>query len=167
MDKTNHPIAGLMETAMENIKKMVEVNTVVGDAVETKNGTVIIPVTKITCGFAAGGSQFSTQSQQPLLPSASAEENETFPFGGGSGGGISVQPIGFLVVKDQEVRFQVVDNNAIFDRVLDQVPGFIQQIKESFGKKSSNDSGMDQEDKNTTETIETIIKTTTVNLEGQ
>ena len=53
-------VGGLMETAMENIKSMVEVNTIIGDAVETPNGTVIIPVSKMCCGFASGGTHMET-----------------------------------------------------------------------------------------------------------
>ena len=54
---TNHPIETLMKTAMESIKEMVDVNTVVGDPVETPDGMVIVPVSRVTCGFAAGGGE--------------------------------------------------------------------------------------------------------------
>ena len=115
-----HPINQLMEKAMENIKKMVHVSTVVGDAVETENGTVIIPVTKVSCGFAAGGSEFEQKNSTAL------------PFGGGSGGGVSIQPIGFLVVSAGEIRFQTTDNHAIFDRLIDEFPDLLSGLKESF-----------------------------------
>ncbi len=125
-----HPINELMEKAMENIKKMVEVNTIIGEAVETPNGTVIIPVTKVSCGFAAGGTQGDplNNSNTPAVLNEPPEAN-TQTFGGGSGGGVMVQPVGFLVIHDDDVRFQVVDHTAIFDRLLDQVPEFIKQIK--------------------------------------
>ncbi len=125
-----HPINELMEKAMENIKKMVEVNTIIGEAVETPNGTVIIPVTKVSCGFAAGGTQGDplNNSNTPAVLNEPPEANNQ-TFGGGSGGGVMVQPVGFLVIHDDDVRFQVVDHTAIFDRLLDQVPEFIKQIK--------------------------------------
>lgn len=147
---SSHPINELMEKAMENIKKMVEVNTIVGEAVETKNGTVIIPVTKVSCGFAAGGSQCLNTDKETTVVTEEPFQ-ETLPFGGGSGGGVSVQPVGFLVVKDDDIRFQVVDNNAILDRILDQVPDFIGQIKSKMADK-----------KQTTEKEETSIKTTVI-----
>ncbi len=82
-------VGGLMETAMENIKGMVEVNTIIGDAVETPNGTVIIPVSKMCCGFASGGTHVAWKQE------GNPEESQP-PFGGGAGAGVSVQPVGFL-----------------------------------------------------------------------
>lgn len=118
-----HPINNLMEKAMESIKNMLEVNTIVGEAVETKNGTVIIPVTKVSCGFGAGGSEYS-----PKNPHA----DEELPFGGGSGGGVSIQPVGFLVVQNNDIRFQMVNDNVLWDRLIEQVPEFILNLKQSF-----------------------------------
>lgn len=151
-----HPINDLMEKAMENIKKMVEVNTIIGEAVETKNGTVIIPVTKVTCGFAAGGTQVEV-----LTKSTPAVGNEPLPeggapFGGGSGGGVTVQPVGFLIVHDHDVRFQVVDNTAIFDRLLDQVPEFIKQIKTKACAKEETETANGLKETTTTQTTVTV-----------
>ncbi|MFZ5597673.1 MAG: GerW family sporulation protein [Bacillota bacterium] len=122
-----HPIEGLMKTAMENIKEMANVNVVVGDAVESPDGTVIIPVSKVSFGFAAGGGEFEhkedekSQEQPPI-------------FGGGSGGGVSVRPVGFLVVGNGQVRLLPVDNNAIADRLIDMAPQFISQIQSMFNR---------------------------------
>ena len=126
----SHPINGLLEKAMENIKKMVEVNTIVGEAIETPNGTVIIPVTKVSCGFAAGGSDYAPK-EKPV--------NEELPFGGGSGGGVSIQPVGFLVVSPTEIRFQMVNDNVLWDRLIEQVPDFLLKMKESCFKKSAKE----------------------------
>ena len=130
-----HPINDLMEKAMENIKKMVEVNTIIGEAVETPNGTVIIPVTKVSCGFAAGGTQGEPLNANTPIPLNEQAEVKNTSFGGGSGGGVMVQPVGFLIIHNDDIRFQVVDHSAIFDRLLDQVPEFIKQIK---GKKEAS-----------------------------
>lgn len=122
----DHPIEALMKTAMESIKDMVDVNTVVGDPVETPDGNVIIPISRVSCGFAAGGSEFQ-----------SGDENngeKSLPFGGGSGAGVSVQPMGFLVVGGNQVRLLPVDSNMIFDRLIDLVPQVVNQVK-SMGKK--------------------------------
>ena len=89
-------VGGLMETAMENIKGMVEVNTIIGDAVETPGGTVIIPVSKMCCGFASGGTHMVWDKQD-------ADGAQHPPFGGGAGAGVSVQPVGFLLVGDSGV----------------------------------------------------------------
>jgi sporulation protein YtfJ len=126
----NHPIEGLMKTAMESIKQMVDVNTVVGDAVEATNGTVIIPVSKVACGFAAGGGEFETAGG-----GNNNQENQALPFGGGSGGGVSVQPVGFLVVTKEEVRFLAVDGNPMVDRLIDLAPNLVNQLQSLIKKK--------------------------------
>lgn len=125
-------VGGLMEAAMENIKSMVEVNTIIGEAVETKDGTVIIPVSKMCCGFASGGTHFSWKSG-----SMASEENARPPFGGGAGAGVSVQPVGFLLVGSNDIRFQVVDNTAIFDRLIDEVPKVVEKVKENCKQKNT------------------------------
>lgn len=114
-----HPIQGLMKTAMESIKGMIDVNTIVGDAVETSDGTVIIPISRVAFGFAAGGGDYE------------AEEVKTdHPFGGASGAGISVKPVGFLVCSPTSgVRFMSVENNLLYDRLIDMVPQVISKIE--------------------------------------
>lgn len=123
-----HPIQGLMKTAMENIKDMVDVNTIVGDPVETQDGTTIIPISRVSFGFAAGGSEFENEDEEKK--NKKDEGALSLPFGGGSGGGVSVQPVAFLIVsKDGQVRMLPVDRNAMFDRLMDLAPGLINQIQ--------------------------------------
>lgn len=119
------PIEALMKTAMENIKEMVNVNTVVGDPVESPDGTVIIPVSRVSCGFAAGGGEFEASSKD----GGNGQDQQTPFFGGGSGGGVSVKPVGFLVVGKGQIRLLPVDNNAIVDRLIDVAPQIISQIQ--------------------------------------
>ncbi|MDI6631681.1 MAG: GerW family sporulation protein [Thermoanaerobacteraceae bacterium] len=121
MELLEHPIESLMRTAMENIRGIVDVNTVVGDPVETPDGTVIIPVSRVACGFAAGGSAFAIEQ-----PETAGEA----PFGGGSGAGVSVQPVGFLVVKGDNVRLLPVDGNHLAERLLDLAPWVLEKIEE-------------------------------------
>lgn len=137
-----HPIEALMKTAMESIQQMVEVNTIVGDPVETSDGSVIIPVSKVACGFAAGGSEFPSPEEKNSGGYQGDEENSNskgnrLPFGGGSGAGVSVQPVGFLVVGKDNVRLLPVDSNAnaILDRVIDTVPGLIDKLSAACHKK--------------------------------
>jgi len=121
-----------MKTAMESIKEMVDVNTVVGDPVETPDGTVIIPVSRVACGFGAGGGEFESQSQAQ----DGGEEASPF-FGGGSGGGVSVQPVGFLVVGNGQIRLLPVDSNVIYDRLLDVAPQLLTQLQSIFRRDRS------------------------------
>ncbi len=126
----SHPIEGLMQTAMDSLKSMVDVNTILGDPVETPDGCVIVPVSRVSFGFAAGGTEFEMDKAE--------EDGEGFPFGGGSGGGISLNPVAFLIVGNGQVRLLPVDNSAIYDRLIDMVPKVVDQIQGMLGKEKTN-----------------------------
>ena len=121
----NHPIDNLMRSTLENIKKMIDVNTIVGDAVESKDGSTIIPISKVSFGFVSGGSEFCT-NQSPLT-------GLKLPFGGGSGAGVSIRPVAFLVLKNENVRLLSCDGDSSYDKFVDSVPQIIELIK-GFGK---------------------------------
>lgn len=133
---SEHPIEGLMKTAMESIKEMVDVNTVVGDPVETSEGSVIIPISRVTAGFAAGGSDFEGSGENKK---SGEQDNANFPFGGGSGAGVSVHPMGFLVVGQGQVRLIPVDGNVTVDRIIDVAPSILNQVSEMFGRGKHKD----------------------------
>ncbi len=129
-----HPIQGLMKTAMENIKEMVDVNTIIGDPVETPDGNVIIPVSRVGFGFAAGGSEFSGNQQQ----SSRLDPRESFPFGGGSGGGVSIQPIAFVIVGREGVNVVPLNQSThLYDRLLEFVPQMMDKVEAMFRKNSN------------------------------
>lgn len=135
-----HPIESLMRTTMDSLKDMVDVNTVVGEPVETKEGTVIIPVSRVSFGFVTGGgdeavageggqsepAQEGEEQSQSQLPSGS------MPFTGGTGAGVSVRPVGFLVVGERKVRFLPVDSRALLDRLLEEAPEIVDRFAEVF-----------------------------------
>lgn len=131
-----HPIQGLMRTALESLKEMVDVNTVVGDPVRTPDGQVVIPVSRVTLGFAAGGTEFGRGGQTRYGRDEAAGEYEDgyggspdgFPFGGGSGAGVSVQPVGFLVVGRQGIRLLTVSGGKAMDRLLDVAPQILERL---------------------------------------
>lgn len=134
-----------MQTAMENIKEMVDVNTIVGEPVQTPDGSVILPISKVGFGFAAGGSEFQGgeeqinrkqgQNQQDSGHNASVQ----MPFGGGSGGGVSISPIAFLVVGAQGVKVVPLDNQThLFERLIDAAPTWVDKLQRMFrGDKDS------------------------------
>lgn len=132
------PIESLMKTAMENIKQMIDVNTVVGDAVETNHGTVIIPVSQVSCGFAAGGGEYETGGADAGVSAGD------LPFGGGSGGGVSVKPVGFLVVKNDDVRLLTVNGNQLAERVVDLAPQLMEKVEAMVNRRGDrrNDRSM-------------------------
>lgn len=127
----DNPIEGLMRTTMDSLKQMIDVNTIVGDAVETKDGSVIIPISRVSIGFASGGSEFCKDFK-------SAENKEDFPFGGGSGAGMAVQPVAFLVVKDDNIKLLPVKQSNAIERIVEDVPEVIDQIIDKF-KRSKTD----------------------------
>lgn len=143
----DHPIQGLMKTAMESIKEMVDVNTIVGDAVETPDGTVIIPISRVAFGFAAGGG--GGEFDEPDFDDEGNEGETTPAFGGGSGAGVSVKPVGFLICSaNTGVRFIPVEGHILYDRILDMVPQVLdrlQQMMKGCGKKEAS-NGSDNMD---------------------
>ncbi|WP_018131945.1 GerW family sporulation protein [Effusibacillus pohliae] len=127
----DHPIQSLMQTAMENLKEMVDVNTIIGDAVETPDGSVILPISKVGFGFAAGGSEFEVDRA-----GGGSGNGADFPFGGGAGGGVSITPIGFLVVSNGQVKLLSSEApNQLYERLIDMAPQVIEKIQAMTGKK--------------------------------
>lgn len=136
MEEQQHPIEGLMRTAMESIQEMVSVNSVVGEPVETPDGSVIIPVSRVSCGFGAGGSEFEFTGRGNGQGESGQEGGAQSPaFGGGSGAGMSVKPVGFLVAGNGQVRMLPVDGNALLDRLIDMTPQLINQLQEMIANK--------------------------------
>ena len=125
---SEHPIQGLMKTSMENLKKMVDVDTIVGEAVKTEYGETIIPISKVTFGFAAGGSEFKASQQN---------STDTLPFGGGSGGGVSITPIAFLVVNQDGVELKHIEERVhILEKILDQMPKMLDKVAGDVKKET-------------------------------
>ena len=128
----DHPIGELMQTAMTSIKDMVDVNTVVGDPVEAHGGATIIPISKVSFGYVTAGGDLTTQEK-----ARRAIEPVDFPFAGGSGAGVSVQPVGFLVVQDGSVRMLPASCSTVADRVVELIPTVMEDVKNFFDKSGS------------------------------
>ena len=141
MNSNNQEVENLMKSTMESLRNMIDVNTVVGDTVKMNNGNCIIPISKVTFGFASGGSDFSLNNEN--------YKDGDYPFGGGTGAGVSVKPVAFLVVRDESVRLLPVEQNTTYDRIVDTVPQVLEIIKDFVKKKDNNDNF--EEDINTFE----------------
>ncbi len=132
-----HTIQGFMGVTMDKVREMVDANTVIGDPVRTDDGTTILPVSKITFGFASGGSDFEGKN---------AANKEL--FGGGGGAGVSVIPVAFLVIKDGNVRtIQMSNSNNAMDRALTMLPELVDRLTEllNSGKKEKQASATDED----------------------
>ena len=130
-----HPIGELMQTAMTSIKDMVDVNTVVGAPVESSGGTTIIPISKVSFGYVTAGGDLTTQ-EKPRR----AVEPVDFPFAGGSGAGVSVQPVGFLVVNGDSVRMLPATCHTVADRMVELIPTVMEDVKNLMSRSGRSDS---------------------------
>ena len=123
---SDHPSEGMMNPTLDKIKQMVDVNSIVGDPITAPDGTIIIPISKISYGFASGGSDF---------PSKVQSEKEF--FGGGTGAGISINPIAFLTISNGNVKLLQIDPyNSSADRIVGMVPDVVDKISGIVSKKS-------------------------------
>lgn len=119
-----HPVEGVMGVSMEKIREMVDVETIIGDPI-TAEGVTIIPVSKVSFGFASGGSD---------LPTQAAEK-----FAGGSGAGVTVKPVAFIVIKpDGNVSLMELGaKGSPLDGVMDALPGIVEKIKGFMAEKKA------------------------------
>lgn len=109
-------ISGLTDNSMKNLKTLVDADTVIGNPITTPDGTMIIPVSKVSFGFATGGSDLASKSPKDV-------------FGGGSGGGVTIQPLCFLVVKNGDVKIlHINSNNSTGSQIVNMVPDVIDKI---------------------------------------
>lgn len=178
-----HPIEGLMLTAMNSIKDMVDVNTIIGEPIQASNNTVIIPISKVSFGFAAGGSEFKGETIDEYNKKDKDEQIQyRLPFGGGAGAGVSINPIAFLVVQSNVVKLLPVDHSNTLDKILDYVPDLIEkancmmnkciQNKKDLGDKIINNmkkkceninveknKNQKEENDDTEEVIKEVVKT--------
>ncbi len=117
-----------METTMRKIREMVDVNTIVGSPITTPDGITLIPVSKVSFGFAAGGSDFQTKNQQA---------NQNNAFGGGSGAGVTIVPVAFITVKEGNVKLLSVNPPAgtAVDRIVELVPDVLDKVKDLMSNK--------------------------------
>ena len=136
---SEHPIEGLMLTAMNSIQDMVDVNTIIGEPIETSNNMVIIPVSKVGFGFAAGGSEYSGETLDEYTKKEKEEAIQyRLPFGGGAGAGVSISPIAFLVVTSNNVKLLPVNHSSAIDKLMDYVPDLMEKVNSYLNKTMQN-----------------------------
>lgn len=117
-----HPIADLLSTTIERVKELADSETVVGKPIVVSDSITIIPVSKLSLGFASGGSDFPSKSQKDL-------------FGGGGGAGITVTPKAFLVIENGSVRMlQLARDGESIDRLCNMIPDAVSQISSLLKK---------------------------------
>ena len=146
----NHPIEGLMNTAMSSIKDMIDVDTIVGEPISTGIDTLIIPISKVSFGFAAGGSEFKGETINEYSKRNDEEQVQySLPFGGGSGAGVNIEPVAFLVVsndsvpdvlnKSGELIKTMKDKNCAIDKLRKKVEDTIEEDDDEFADDENED----------------------------
>lgn len=122
MNTTEHPIERIMQTAMTKIKTLVDADTIVGNAITTADGVSIIPISKLSLGFMTGGGEYGDTVQH------SKDKSQQYPFAGGSGAGVSVSPIGFLISDGKTIKMVSIDDKNPVDKLIDLIPEVISSI---------------------------------------
>ena len=117
----------IMEGAISKIKTFLDTSTVVGIPFETKEGSLLIPLTKVSVGFVAGGGEYGENKKSDKIPMA-----------GGSGGGICVQPIGYLSIKNDVCKLIRIDEKSKYDKLLDSIPDILSNVSEMLHKGGKN-----------------------------
>ncbi|MDR1217675.1 MAG: GerW family sporulation protein [Oscillospiraceae bacterium] len=122
-----HPVGDLMETTMQKLREIVDVNTIVGQPIETQDGITIIPVSKVTFGFGTAGTDFHGKDPKP---------DRANSFGGGSGAGVNIIPVAFLIIRDGGVKLLNVTPPAVttVDRLIELVPELVDKVRELISK---------------------------------
>lgn len=140
-----HPIEGLMLAAMDSIRDMIEVDTIIGDTIQVQENVNIIPISKVSFGFAAGGSEFKGESIEDYKRRED-EENISYrnPFGGGSGAGVSIKPVAFLVVQGEKVKLLPVEHNCTIDRIIDYMPELCEKAEKIMDKLIKKDENKEE-----------------------
>lgn len=119
-------LPNMLETTIQKIREMVDVNSVIGQPINTPDGVTIIPVSRVSVGFGGGGSDFATN-----------KAGSAMPFGGGVGGGVKVTPMCFLIVKDGNVRMTSIPEPAssTADRIVEMVPDTLEKLQSYLDAK--------------------------------
>lgn len=134
-----HPIEGLMLTAMNSIKDMIDVNTIIGEPIQASNNIEVIPISKVSFGFAAGGSEYNGETVNQYKKQEKDEQIEyRLPFGGGSGAGVSLSPVAFLVVQGEIVKLLPVNHSTSLDKLLDYIPDLFEKVNCMINKSMKN-----------------------------
>jgi len=155
-----HAIESIMTATMESIRDMVDVNTVIGEPVTASDGTTIIPISRVSFGFVAGGGEYELYGKKSGAPQGGGggngqngngkengqngqggqaqggQQQGCMPFAGGAGAGVSVSPVGFLVVSSEQVRLLPAQPYAPLDRIIELAPQLVCDIKRWMGKKN-------------------------------
>ena len=140
-----HPIEALMEIAMNNIQDMVDVNTIVGAPIDINDNISIIPISKVSFGFVAGGSEFNSETIEEYNRKDKDEEiTYKNPFGGGSGAGVNITPVSFLVINNGNIKLMPVEYCSTIDKLVDYIPEIIEKTEKYMENRNKGKNEIKQ-----------------------
>lgn len=131
-----HPIENIMRTTMEQLKEMVDINTIVGDPVMASDGTMIIPISTVSTGFVSGGGEYCIGQGKKQKDDAGGSEESRFPFAGASAAGISLTPMSFVVIGNGCVKVVPAQYHCTVDRIIEMLPRAMEEIQKLAEKLS-------------------------------
>lgn len=123
-------IEEVMTSAMNNLRSLVDIDVVVGKPISSSESMTIIPLTKVTMGFVSGGGEYNADLRE--------KRDAEYPFSGGSGGGMSIKPIGFLVIKNQEIELIKIDAKTAIEKLIETVPEVARFVAKNFKKEEKD-----------------------------
>lgn len=126
MERSNK-IEEIVNSAVEKIKKVIDSSTIIGEKIETKAG-VVIPLTKVSIGFVAGGGEYSSDDKQ-------IKSTGDYPFAGGTGAGVCVQPIAFLTIEGSKIGLIKVEGKTTLDKFIDIIPKVTEAVTDAIKEK--------------------------------
>lgn len=157
-----HPIESLMEIAMNNIQDMVDVNTIIGEPIVINENITIIPISKVSFGFVAGGSEFKGEAIEEYNRKDKDEEiTYKNPFGGGSGAGVNITPVSFLVINNGNIKLMPFEYCSTIDKIVDYIPDILNKANNFVKSTKKNEEETKNESKNDNKTETTISYTYT------
>jgi len=137
---SEHPIKDLMNSAMNSIKDMIDVDTIIGETIKVSEKVTIIPVSKVCFGFAAGGTEFKGETLDEYTKKEREEQAQyRLPFGGGSGAAVTIHPVAFLVINENSIKLLPAYNESSIDKIINYVPEMIDKANELMKKDNEKD----------------------------
>ncbi len=123
-----HPIENIMKTTMEQLKEMVDVNTIIGDPIMTGSDTVIVPVSRVCLGFLSGGGEYGIKGGHGAEGTEAAPRESTHPFAGTSVAGMNLTPMAFLAINAGVVHVLPANYSCTLDRIIQMVPESLREL---------------------------------------
>lgn len=128
---SKNKIEEVMQSAFNSVRSLIDVDVVVGKTIYA-NGLMILPLTKVTMGFVSGGGEYYSDLKE-------IKKETEYPFSGGSGAGLSISPIGFLVIDGKDVNLIKMNEKSAFEKLIEAVPELVKFVSKNLKKSSKNE----------------------------